>query len=234
MANSKNKNKSSIPYWSDADKPREKLIAHGAHQLSDAELLAIILGKGSKEKNAVDLARELLASYDNKVDTLAQLAITDLTSFKGIGQAKAISIIAALELGRRSQLTSSDKKLIITSSDKAFQVVRKQLANQQHEECWVLFLNRRNQLINMEQLSRGGVTGTVVDVRIILKKAVEKLATGIILCHNHPSGNLQPSSSDGQITRKLAAACDYLDVKLIDHLIVTSVGYYSFADEGKL
>ncbi len=234
MAKQKPHRKRSIPNWADDDKPREKLLSLGSPYLSDAELLAIILRSGARDKSAVALARDMLAIHDNSLMRLEESDIRDLMQFNGIGEAKAVAIKAALELGRRSQMTEVEKQPIINSSKLAFEVVSRDLGIQKHEECWALYLNRRNQLIAKERLSSGGVSGTVVDVRIILKKAIEKLASGVILCHNHPSGNLQASKADRAITSKLLEACRYLDLKLIDHLIVTRSGYFSFADEGEL
>lgn len=222
----------SIRQWSDSDKPREKLLQLGAQNVTDVELLAIALSSGYKNMSAVELARNILASVDNNLSHLSELEVADLMKFKGVGPAKAIGIKAALELGRRSQLTVRDKRPILNSSRVAYEVISRHLGVQKHEECWALFLNRRNELISKDKMSSGGVTGTVVDTRIILKKAVEKLASGLILCHNHPSGNLRPSQSDRALTKKLSGACELIDMKLLDHLIVTANGYYSFADEG--
>ena len=202
--------------------------------LSDAELLAIILGSGSRDKSAVELARTILAKYDNNLSRIEELNIKTLTEFNGVGEAKAISILSALELGRRSQVTNKKKEVLLKTSMEAYEVAAGTLGRLSHEECWVLFLNRKSQLIGKKRMSSGGITATVIDVRMILRSALEHLATGIILCHNHPSGNLKPSRADKNITKKLLDACQTMDLKLIDHLIVTKSGYYSFADEGDL
>lgn len=224
----------SIPNWADDDKPRKKLLNLGVHNLSDAELLAIILRMGTKDKSAVELARDILLNNENNLSDLADLDIQELLRFHGVGEAKAVAIKAAIELGRRSELLESIEKTKIISSKQSFEVIRRDLSSQGHEECWVLLLNRGNRLISKDRMSVGGISATVVDIRLILKKAIEKSASAIILCHNHPSGNLQPSRSDRDITLKLSQASKMLDIKLMDHLIVTKSGYYSFADEGDL
>lgn len=234
MLPKKSNKKTSIPYWSNDDQPREKLLLKGVGQLTDAELLAIILRMGTRDKSAVELARDMLAKHNNNIANFAELEIAQLTAFSGVGEAKAVAIKAAFELGRRSHLEDVDENPIVNSSHLAHQIVSRDLGIQPHEECWLLLLNRSNRLLSKTCVSTGGITATVVDVRIILKKAVEKLASGIILCHNHPSGNLKPSIADKKITQKLQEAAALMDIKLIDHLIVTKSGYYSFADEGDL
>ena len=230
----KTPDKKSIRFWSDEDKPREKLRALGIQYLSDAELLAIILGSGNRDKSAVGLAREMLAKHENNLGALDELTIDELMQFRGVGEAKAISVKAALELGRRAGLGQPTEKPVLDNSQVAYKILSRDLGKQPHEECWVLYLNRRNQLISKDRLSSGGVSATVVDVRMILKRAIEKLASGVILAHNHPSGQLKPSKSDINLTKKLKEACRVMDVKLLDHLIVTKSGYYSFSDEGAL
>ena len=224
----------SIPNWSADDQPREKLLAKGVQYLTDAELLAIILRIGTPKKSAVELAREILFSNKNNIAKVESLDVFQLMQFDGIGEAKAVAIKAAFELGRRFHNTETTINPIITTSTAAFKVVSRDLGMQAHEECWILLLNKRNELISKDQLSIGGISATVVDVRLILKKAIEKLASGIILCHNHPSGNLKPSAADRSITKKLQSSASLMDIKLIDHLIVTKSGYFSFADEGEL
>jgi DNA repair protein RadC len=234
LSNKTPNQKSSIPHWSDDDKPREKLLSHGVYQLSDAELLAIILRMGTRDKTAVALARDILAQHENNLDRLSELSLIDLMKFNGVGEAKAVAIKAALELGRRCHIAQPLDRPVINSSRLGFEAVRRELSTQPHEECWVLLLNRGNRLISTERMSIGGISATVIDVRLILKKAIEKSASAMILCHNHPSGTLRPSQSDREITKRLLEACKHLDIKLNDHLIVTKSGYYSFADEGDL
>jgi len=228
--------KKSLPItdWSLDDRPREKLLEKGNTSLSDAELIAILIGSGSREESAVALAKRILVSTDNKLNQLARLSIADLQKFKGIGEAKAISIVAALELGRRRRLETALIKPNITSSKDVFEIMQPLLADLQHEEFWVIFLNNSNIILAKQQMSKGGFTGTLVDTRIILKKALEVSATGIILCHNHPSGKLTPSQSDKQLTQKIIGAGKLMDIQVLDHLIVTEKLYFSFADEGLL
>lgn len=227
-----NEKKYSIREWSDEDKPREKLAQLGEFAVSDVELLAIILRAGTPEKSAVELAREILLGFDGKITALANASIEELTTFNGVGHAKAVSIKAALELGRRCQLTSLEQTKQITSSADAFQLIQRDLCHQEHEECWAAFLNQANRLISKGRMSSGGMAATVVDIRTILRKALERKAKSIILFHNHPSGNLKPSQADINITRKLHESCKLMDMKLLDHLIVTPKAYYSLRDEG--
>ncbi len=233
MSNLK-KHTKSIRSWSDEDKPREKLRTKGISSLSDTELLAIILGSGNRNKSAVDLAREMLAAKGNILSEFADQELKDLLKFTGVGEAKAISILAAIELGRRACQGHRLDRPVITSSKQAFEFVSRNLGVQSHEECWVLYLNQASKVVSKTRLSVGGLSATIVDIRIILKGALDNLATGIILCHNHPSGNLKPSEADRQITKKLLEAGRLVDIKLIDHLIVTQTGYYSFADTGEI
>ncbi|MEG0848733.1 DNA repair protein RadC [Flavobacterium plurextorum] len=220
-----------IKNWSDDDKPREKLMLKGRDALSDAELLAILIGSGSRNESAVALSKRILASVDN-LNSLGKLDISQLINFRGIGEAKAITIIAALELGRRRRAEDIIELKKITSSKIAFEIMRPIIGELPHEEFWVLFLNNSNKVISKIQLSKGGISGTIVDARLIFRLALENRATGLILCHNHPSGNLLPSEADKEITRRIKAAGEILDVKILDHLIITETKYYSFVDEG--
>lgn len=223
-----------IKYWAEDDKPREKLMLKGKSALSDAELIAILIGSGSRNESAVELSKRILISTDNNLNALGKLSLKQLTTFKGIGEAKAIAIIAALELGRRRRAEASLELQKITSSKAVFEIMQPIVGELSHEEFWVLYLNNSNKVIYKTQISKGGITGTVVDTRIIYKTALEHNATSIILCHNHPSGVLQASDADKQITRKLKEAGKQLDILVLDHVIVTEKSYFSFADEGIL
>jgi DNA repair protein RadC len=222
-----------ISDWSEEDRPREKLMLKGKEALSNAELIAILIGSGSRNESAVDLSRRILASVDN-LNSLAKLSLSQLMNFKGIGEAKAIAIVAALELGRRRRVEETVQLIRITSSKMVFDIMQPIIGELSHEEFWVLFLNNSNKVVSKSQLSRGGITGTIVDVRLIFKLALENGATGLILSHNHPSGNLLPSDADREVTKKIKLAGDSLDVKVLDHLIITETKYYSFVDEGIL
>jgi DNA repair protein RadC len=204
----------------------------GKSVLSDAELIAILIGSGSRNESAVDLSKRILASVDNNLNALGKLSISQLMNFKGIGEAKAISIIAALELGRRRRAEDAVELKKVTSSKIIFEIMQPIIGELPHEEFWIIYLNNSNKIISKSQLSKGGITGTLVDVRIVFKTALEMGATGLILCHNHPSGTLIPSDADKHITRKLKLAGDSLEIKVLDHLIVTEKNYFSFADEG--
>jgi DNA repair protein RadC len=221
-----------ITNWSEDDKPREKLMLKGKSVLSDAELIAILIGSGSRSESAVDLSKRILASVDNNLNALGKLSLSQLMQFKGIGEAKAISIIAALELGRRRRVEDAVELKKITSSKIIFEIMQPIIGELPHEEFWIIYMNNSNKVIAKSQLSKGGITGTLVDVRIVFKTALEMGATALILCHNHPSGTLIPSDADKQITRKLKLAGDSLEIKVLDHLIVTETSYFSFADEG--
>ncbi|TRX35565.1 JAB domain-containing protein [Flavobacterium sp. ZT3R18] len=221
-----------ITNWSEDDKPREKLMLKGKSVLSDAELIAILIGSGSRNESAVDLSKRILASVDNNLNALGKLSIAQLMNFKGIGEAKAISIIAAMELGRRRRREDVIELTKITSSKAVFDVMQPIIGELPHEEFWVLFLNNSNKILFKTQLSKGGMTGTVVDVRIIFKIAFEQNATSIILTHNHPSGKLLASDADIQITKKIKTAGQHLDISVLDHIIITENGHYSFVDEG--
>lgn len=220
-----------IKNWSEDDKPREKLMLKGKDALSDAELMAILIGSGSRNESAVALSQRILANAGN-LNSLGKVSISQLMQFKGIGEAKAITIIAALELGRRRRAEDTVELSKIISSKNAFEIMQPIIGELSHEEFWVLFLNNSNKVISKSQLSKGGIAGTVVDIRLVFKLALENGATGLILCHNHPSGNLKPSDADKQITKKIKTAGEILDVKILDHLIITETKYYSFVDEG--
>jgi len=223
-----------ITEWAVEDRPREKLVIKGAVSLSDAELLGILISSGTKEKSAVDLGRELLSSAGNNLNTLGKLSVGDLKKINGIGAAKAVTIIAALELGRRRKLAEALHSQKINNSKDIAEIFQPLLSDLPHEEFWTLFLNRSNRVISKMKLSQGGVSGTVTDTKIIMKKAIEHLASGITLCHNHPSGNINPSEADIQITNKIKESCQLLDIQLHDHLIISDKDYYSFADNGLL
>lgn len=222
----------SIKYWADDDKPREKLMLKGKQALSDAELVAILIGSGSRSESAVELSKRILASVDNNLNALGKLSLKQLMEFKGIGEAKAISIAAALELGRRRRAEETIELKKITSSKAVFEIMQPIIGELPHEEFWVLYLNNSNKVIYKAQLSKGGITGTVVDIRLIFKTAFEQNATSILLTHNHPSGKLQASDADLEITKRLKLAGNQLDVKVLDHIIITENGYLSFQDEG--
>lgn len=221
----------SIKNWSQDDRPREKLRDKGKATLSDAELLAILIGSGTRNESAVELCKRILASVDNNLNALGKLSMKQLMEFKGIGEAKAITIIAALELGRRRRSEEAVQLKKISSSLSVFELMQPVIGELPHEEFWILYLNNSNKVIQKNQLSKGGITGTLVDVRLVMKMAIEVGAVGLILAHNHPSGSLKPSEADKQITQKLKSAADSLDIKVIDHLIITEKAYFSFADE---
>lgn len=221
-----------ITNWSEEDKPREKLMLKGKSVLSDAELIAILIGSGNRNESAVDLSKRILGGIDNNLNALGKLTIQQLMKFKGIGEAKAISIIAAMELGRRRRTEDVVDLTKITSSQTIFQIMQPIIGELPHEEFWIIYLNNSNKVISKSQLSKGGITGTLVDTRLVFKVALEMGATSLILCHNHPSGTIMPSDADKLITKKLKLAGDSLDVKVLDHLIITETKYYSFADEG--
>ena len=223
-----------IKNWAEDDRPREKLLQKGKISLSDAELIAILIGSGSRNESAVDLCKKILATSDQRLNELGKLSNPQLMKFKWIGLAKAVTIIAAMELGRRRRTEEALERKKITSSSSVFEIMQPVIGDLAHEEFHILYLNNSNKVINRTQLSKGGITGTLVDVRLALKMALEHGATSIILCHNHPSGNLNPSSADKQLTQKLKTAGESLDIKILDHLIVTEKSYFSFADEGLL
>lgn len=224
----------SIKNWAEDDKPREKLVLKGRSVLSDAELIAILIGSGSKHESAVELSKRILATVNHNLNELGKLSVNQLKQFKGIGEAKAVSIAAALEVGRRRREDGVEKIFKISSSRDAFELLHPLMGELEHEEFWIIYLNNSNKVIHKSQLSKGGITGTLVDVRLVMKKALELGAIGIVLAHNHPSGTLKPSSADKQITKKLQNAAEALDIKVLDHLIVTQHNYLSFADKGML
>ncbi|HVT86566.1 MAG TPA: DNA repair protein RadC [Chitinophagaceae bacterium] len=226
--------KYSIKNWAKDDRPREKLLFHGAASLSHSELLAILINHGTKEKSAVDLSKEVLKLGKDNLNELGKLSVKELMKIKGIGLAKAVTIAAALELGRRRQVSSALEKQAITSSDEIARYLRPKLKDYRHEVFAVLFLNRANKINHFQIVSEGGITGTVADPRIILKRALEEDAVSIVLCHNHPSGSLKPSHADEELTKKIKEAARFFDITVLDHIIVSEDGYYSFADEGLL
>lgn len=223
--------KFSIKNWSQEDQPREKLMTKGTSALSNAELMAILIRSGSENQSAVDLCKRILEANDQKINLLAQQDIRTLKQFKGIGEAKAIIIIAALELGKRRRFEEAKAIPRVSSSKSVFEIMQPLIGDLKHEEFWMLMLNNDQRIIGKSQLSSGGLTSTIVDVRILFKRALEAMATSIILVHNHPSGQLKPSASDKEITHKIKEAGKVLDIKLLDHIIVTQHDYLSFADE---
>jgi DNA repair protein RadC len=226
--------KYSIKEWAKDDRPREKLLLKGAGVLSNSELIAILISNGTREKSAVEVAQDILKAGKDNLNELGKLSVKELMKVKGIGEAKAITIVAAMELGRRRQASATREKAVITSSSDVAEYLQILLKDYKHEVFAVLFLNRSNKINHFQIVSEGGITGTVADPRIILKKALEEDAVSIILCHNHPSGSLRPSKADEELTFKIKEAAKYFDIKVLDHLIVSDDGYYSFADEGIL
>ena len=226
--------KYSIKEWAKDDRPREKLLSKRSASLSDSELIAILITSGSREKSALELAQDILKLGKDNLNELGKLTVKDLMTVKGIGEAKAISIAAALELGRRRQASLNLAKPVIASSSEVANYLQNLLKDYHHEVFAVLFLNRANKINHFEIISQGGMTGTVADPRVILKKALQENAVSLILCHNHPSGSLKPSRADEELTSKIKAAALLLDIKVLDHIIVSEDGYYSFADEGIL
>lgn len=234
MMENVNKPSTSIKNWATDDRPREKLLTKGASSLSNSELIAILLNNGSKSKSAVELGKEILKLGQDNLNELGKLTLKDFRKIKGVGEAKSVTIVAALELGRRRQASASLEKTVVRSSREIAEYLQALIKDYSHEVFAVIFLNRANKINHFEIISRGGITGTVADPRVILKKALEEEATSLILCHNHPSGNLKPSLADEELTRKIKEAASYMDIKVIDHIIVSEDGYYSFADEGIL
>jgi len=224
----------SIKEWSLEDRPREKLLSKGISTLSDAELIAIIIGSGNKDESAVELSKRILGSVQHNLNELGKLSVDDLQKYKGIGEAKAIGIVAALELGRRRKLSEIIDRQKISSSHDVYEIFHPLLADLPHEEFWIVLLNRSNKIIERQKISQGGISGTVTDVRLILRIALERLASSLILCHNHPSGNHQPSEADIAITQKIKESGKLMDISLLDHIIITDGKFYSFADEGML
>jgi DNA repair protein RadC len=227
-------NNYSIKHWAKDDRPREKLLNQGPSRLSDTELLAILLNHGTRDKSAIDLGREVMHLGKNNLNELGKLSVKDLMRIKGIGQAKAIAIAAALEIGRRRQAGSYLQKPIMSTSRDLASYLQSLFQDHSREVFAVAFLNQANRINHIETVSEGGITGTIADPRIILKKALEENAVSIILCHNHPSGSLKPSRQDEEITKKIKEAAKYFDIKVLDHIIVSETGYFSFADEGIL
>ncbi len=225
-------NKLNIKQWAAEDRPREKMLLKGPSALSNAELLAILIGSGTREGSALAVAQQVLEKSQNSLNQLGKKTISELQKAKGIGQARSITIVAALELGKRRKLEDALEKKKIASSHDVFEYFHPFLCDLQHEEFWVLYLNRAHHVIEHFNMSKGGISGTCFDARIILKRAIELLAQSIVLCHNHPSGNIQPSQADKDITRKIKEAALLVDVSVVDHIIVTEHAYYSFADEG--
>ncbi|MEP7167934.1 MAG: DNA repair protein RadC [Bacteroidota bacterium] len=226
---------SGIKTWAEADRPREKLLKLGRHNLTDSELLAILIRTGTREFTAVDVAKKILSSCNNDITQLSKLSVNDLMkNHKGMGEVKAITIVAALELGRRRREAEGLKKERITTSQNAFEILQPKMADLAHEEFFVLLLNRANDVIKDHQISKGGIAGTVVDPKLIFKAALEHNACGIILSHNHPSGNPKPSPEDLKLTKRLKDAGTLMEIDVIDHIIVAGEGYFSFADEGLL
>ncbi len=229
-----NNQKSAIKYWAEDDRPREKFVQKGRASLSDAELIAIILGSGNREESAVELAQRILTNAKNNLVQLGKYSLTDLQQFKGVGEAKAIGISAALEIGRRRREQEHLDKKKITGSHDVFELLHGQLSDLNTEEFWIVALNRANKVLNKIKISSGGISGTVADTRIIFKEAIDHLASAVILVHNHPSGNLKPSQADISLTKKLSEAGKVMDIPILDHLIVAENSYFSFADEGLL
>jgi DNA repair protein RadC len=227
-------NNQTIKFWAEEDRPREKLVLKGAKQLSTAELFAILLNSGYKNKSALDLSKEILSFCNNNLNELSKLNIADLSNFKGVGEAKAISIIAMLELANRKNSEIHLKKIKIISSNVAYQYIKGFFTNLKHEEFYVIFLNRANEIISCLRTSIGGLNGTIVDPRLIFKSGIECLATGIILAHNHPSGQLNPSDIDKNLTKKMVEIGKLMEISVLDHLIVTDIDYFSFSDSGIL
>jgi len=223
-----------IKDWSVEDRPREKMLQYGVQSLSNAELLAILLGSGTRDMNAVDVARNMLSSVKNNLHDLAKLRLNELTSFRGIGPARAITIMAAMELSSRRAGAQLPERVSIKNSQTAFEILNPILGELDHEEFWIIILNRAHRVLKTQKISQGGLTGTVIDTRMILKYALEKKATSLIIAHNHPSGNKQPSEADINITRKIKEAASIMDITLLDHIIIAGTEYLSFADEGLL
>ena len=224
----------SIKQWALEDRPREKLLVKGIRSLSDAELIAILIGSGTKDASAVSIARHILQENENNLNRLSKMSVEELCRFRGIGEAKAISIVAALELGRRRKEIPGSELKKITSSQDVFEFFRPLLTDLPHEEFWILHLNRSNKVLAKKKISQGGISGTLIDIRLVLKDALDNRCVSLILCHNHPSGNLQPSDADIKITRKIYDAAKMMDIRLLDHLIIGENSYFSFADENMI
>ena len=223
-----------ITQWAEEDRPREKMMMHGASALSNAELLAILIGSGSAEESAVELMRKILNDYHNNLNELGKASIDELCRYKGIGSAKAISILAASELGKRRKEESVKERIAILSSKDVYECFYPMMCDLPTEECWVLLLNQASKIIDKTKISAGGLSATAVDVRCILREALLKRASAIVLCHNHPSGNIRPSKEDDLLTRHVAQASECMDIRLVDHIILTDGAFYSYADEGRI
>ena len=223
-----------ITQWAEEDRPREKMMMHGASALSNAELLAILIGSGSAEESAVELMRKILNDYHNNLNELGKASIDELCRYKGIGLAKAISILAASELGKRRKEESVKERIAILSSKDVYECFYPLMCDLPTEECWVLLLNQASKIIEKTKISAGGLSATAVDVRCILREALLKRASAIVLCHNHPSGNIRPSKEDDLLTRHVAQASECMDIRLVDHIILTDGAFYSYADEGRI
>lgn len=223
-----------IKSWAEEDQPREKFLLKGQSSLSDAELIAILIGSGNREETAVELSRRILQEAQYDLNRLGKMGVEDYMQFHGIGTAKAITIAAALELGRRRKKMDQRKPRAVNTSEMAYEIIAENLLDLDHEEFWIILLNRSNKLIEKRRISTGGVSGTIADAKIIFKAGLEKLASSIILCHNHPSGNLRPSAQDISLTKKLLEGAKNLDMEILDHLIIGNNTYFSFADEALL
>lgn len=224
-----------IRQWAEEDRPREKMLLKGVSSLSDAELLAILINSGSKEETAVQLSQRILSSADNNLNALGKLSVKELVkNFKGIGEARAITIIAALELGKRRTIATPLQRTIIRSSRDAYLLFHPQLCDLPHEELWIALTNRSSKVIEKVKISQGGTYETTADLRLILKAAINALAAGVILCHNHPSGNIRPSQADDTLTQRLQKASTLMEISLLDHIVLCDGSYYSYADEGRL
>lgn len=224
----------SIKFLAEDDRPREKFLSKGKNALSDSELLAIIMRSGSRQETAMELARKILNSVGNSWHQLSLLSVKDLMKFKGVGEVKAIAIATALEIGRRRAAQEMPEKVIITGSRDGYQILRKYLSDQRTEEFWAIFLNQSNRVLHFSQLTQGGINQSIVDIRILFKTALDHYATALIIAHNHPSGNLKPSREDLEITRKIKEAGNMLNIRLLDHLIITQSSYVSLSDDGLL
>lgn len=228
-------NRLSIKEWAKEDRPREKMLDCGAAALSDAELLAILIGSGNSEESAVQLSQRILYSVHNNLNELGGLSIQELcANFKGIGEAKAVTIVAALELGKRHAISALPQRSSVRTSEDAYLLFQARLSDLPHEELWIALTNRVNKVIQKVKIGQGGIDGTIADVRLILKAAIEMRASGLILCHNHPSGSLHPSKQDDALTERVQKSATLMDILLLDHIILSNEGYYSYADEGKL
>lgn len=223
-----------ISKWAEDDRPREKLMLKGKHSLSDAELLAILIGTGSREHSALDLAKMILIQTQNNLIELSKMQISELMNFRGIGQAKAITVIAALELGRRRRGSEVIQRKKIQSSKDVFELFQVELAEKKYEGFWLLLLDRANKIVGQEKISEGGTAGTVADPKRIFKTAIDRHASSLILCHNHPSGNVEPSQADISLTKKMIQAGTLLDIQILDHIIIGEENYFSFADENMM